>query len=137
MNSNNEIRQVILMRTDLNMPIGKMISQGCHASMGALLKQTRRYKTSDNTTKIELEYGENSYMYEWLEGIFTKITLAVKSEEKLLNLVKKAEDAGINTCIITDSGKTVFNGVPTITCACLGIASKEELDKITGRLRLL
>lgn len=133
----NEIRQVILMRTDLDMPIGKMTSQSAHASLGAFLKQTKRFKISDTTTKLELEYEDGSYMNEWLDGIFTKITLEVKSEEKLLNLVKKAEEAGINVCLITDSGKTVFGGVPTITCACLGIAPKEELDKITGRLRLL
>ncbi len=132
-----EIRQVILMRTDLGMGVGKQISQACHASLGAFLKQTQRHETSYDTIKLELEYADGSYMHEWLDGIFTKITLAVKSEEKLLNLVKKAEEAGINTCLITDSGKTVFNGEATITCACLGIAPKEELDKITGRLRLL
>jgi len=121
---NRDIRQVILMRTDLDMGVGKMVTQGAHASEGAKALQYTMAKYND-------------YIDEWLITGHTKITLEVKSGEKLNNLVKKADEAGINVYVVTDEGRTVFNGVPTITCACLGVAPKEDLDKITGRLRLL
>ena len=121
---NRELRQVILMRTDLGMGIGKQITQACHASEGARDNQQNVAKYID-------------YIDEWSITGRTKITVEVKSGEKLNNLVKKAVEAGINVYIVTDAGRTVFNGVPTVTCACFGIAPKEELDKITGRLRLL
>lgn len=37
----NEIKQVIVMRTDLNMRKGKMIAQGAHASMKFLLARMK------------------------------------------------------------------------------------------------
>jgi PTH2 family peptidyl-tRNA hydrolase len=121
---NRDIRQVILMRTDLDMGVGKMVTQGAHASEGAKALQYTQAKYND-------------YIDEWLITGHTKITLEVKSGEKLNNLVKKADEAGINVYVVTDEGRTVFNGVSTVTCACLGVAPKEDLDKITGRLRLL
>ena len=121
---NRYLRQVILMRTDLGMGIGKQITQACHSSEGARDNQLNDPKYIDDID-------------EWSYTGRTKITLEVKSGEKLNNLVKKAVESGINVYVVTDAGRTVFNGVPTITCACFGIAPKEELDKITGRLRLL
>ncbi len=123
-----DVKQVILMRTDLDMGIGKMVAQGAHASEGATIKQNDRLQVMD------MELWEN--LTAWKKTGKTKIVLGVKSEEKLLNLVKKAEDLGINTYVVTDEVRTVF-GKPTITCACIGIDTKENLDKVTKRLRLL
>ena len=37
-----DIKQVIVMRTDLNMRKGKMIAQGAHASMMFIVKRLKR-----------------------------------------------------------------------------------------------
>jgi PTH2 family peptidyl-tRNA hydrolase len=117
-----DVKQVIVMRTDLDMPIGKMVSQGAHASEGAL--------TSQNIDKFE------EVLTEWGVTGRTKITVGVKSLEKLSNLVKKADELGVHYCIVKDEGRTVFKE-PTITCVCFGVDTSENLDPITGRLRLL
>lgn len=121
---NLEIRQVIVVRTDLEMPLGKLISQCCHAS------QLAKEQQENNPIYFD-------FLNEWKLTGRTKITVGIKSEEKLNNLVEKALNLGINVYVVTDEGRTVFNGVPTVTCACFGVAPKELLDKITGRLRLL
>ena len=41
-----EHKQVIVLRKDLNMRKGKMVAQGAHASMGAILGQAK--KTTDD-----------------------------------------------------------------------------------------
>jgi PTH2 family peptidyl-tRNA hydrolase len=123
-----QVRQVIIMRTDLDMPVGKMIAQGAHASEGASLKQLARLQVMD------MELWEN--LSEWKSNGKTKIVVGIDSEEKLLNLVLKATGLGINAYVVTDNAKTHFDK-PTITCACLGVDTKENLDKVTKRLRLL
>ncbi len=125
-------KQVIVMRKDLNMRRGKQISQGAHASLGAVLKLMKKSKY-----KYELEFEKNSYLDQWLNGIFTKITVGVNSEEELLKLYDKALKMNIPTILITDAGKTEFKGIPTITCIAIGPYFSEEIDKITSNLKLL
>ena len=42
-----------------------------------------------------------------------------------------------NVKLITDAGLTEFNGVPTKTCLALGPDYPENIDPITGNLKLL
>lgn len=114
------MKQIIVMRKDLNMRAGKMISQGAHASMKATL---------DNLDHPNVE--------DWLLGAFTKIVVSVNSEEELFQILQKAKSADLITALITDNGKTEFNGVPTNTCIAIGPANHEELLPITGHLKLL
>jgi len=145
-------KQVIVMRADLGMRKGKMIAQGSHASLGVILGMMRNYDPStdsDNysqyTTMAELEsYMEKrltidklSPLDEWINGIFTKICVRVDSEEELLKIESEAKDAGLPVKLITDSGLTEFNGVPTNTCLAIGPAWSDDIDKITGNLKLL
>ena len=121
-----ETRQVVLMRTDLGMSIGKMVAQGGHAfEMGRELQEKC---DCDRCMKL---------IYEWKTTGRTKLVLAVKSEEKMDNLIKKAIDLGIYVYTVEDEGRTTFDGVRTRTCTVLGIDTKENLDKVTKRLRLL
>ena len=50
---------------------------------------------------------------------------------------EEADNAGIECHLITDSGKTEFNGVPTNTCLAIGPDYVDEINKITGHLNLL
>lgn len=135
-------KQVIVMRTDLRnsngqkVRTGKLIAQGSHASLGALLKCFRKYKTSDNTTVYNCEFGEDTILESWLNGIFTKVCVSVDSEQELLAIYNSIPE-DIPSALITDSGLTEFNGVPTITCLGIGPYDSEEIDKITGHLKLL
>lgn len=127
-----ESKQVIVMRKDLGMRKGKMISQGAHASLGSVLNLMRK-----SDYKYEIEFDKDSYLDQWLNGIFTKVTVGVDSEEELIELYRKALEMGIPTILITDAGKTEFKGVPTKTCIAVGPFYKDKIDEITGHLKLL
>jgi len=128
-------KQVIIIRKDLKMRKGKMVSQGAHASLGAVLKLMK--KTDNYPIKYELKFNKDSYLDQWLNGIFTKITVGVDTEDELLELYNKALEMNIPTVLITDSGKTEFHNTPTNTCIAIGPYYSTEIDKITGYLKLL
>ena len=125
------IKQVIVMRKDLNMRKGKMIAQGAHASMKVFFD---RIEYLDTSMKVN---GITPQMLEWINGIFTKVVVSVKSEEELLDIQKQANEKGLPNALIKDVGKTEFNGIPTYTCLAIGPDEAEEIDKITGELKLL
>ena len=130
--ANNEPKQVIVVRKDLNMRKGKIAAQASHASMGAILNYGSRMYEGTLTLTIE-----KLAVKEWLEGRFTKVCVSVDSEEELLAIYQLAISNGVNVKLITDAGLTEFNGVPTKTCLALGPDYPENLDPITGHLKLL
>jgi len=130
-------KQVIVVRTDLNMRKGKIGAQVAHASLGALL-----------TTKDPISAGlyPNSYnivmrisgvVKEWLENSFTKICVGIDSEEELLALYEEVQKTGMLCKLIKDNGTTEFGGVPTYTCLAIGPDYSEKIDPFTGSLKLL
>lgn len=132
-------KQVIVMRTDLNMRKGKMIAQGSHASMAFLTRSGGFFQSSledhrafHNEQMTNLEEAE-----EWMKNSFTKICLQVGSEAELDELYNKAQEAGLTVHLIIDNGLTEFNGVKTKTCLCIGPHYSEKIDPITSHLRLL
>lgn len=125
-------KQVIVMRRDLNMRKGKMIAQGAHASLAIFFNRIQEW-TSD-TALIE---NIDKSMKEWMTGSFTKVCVYVNSEEELISIINKAKELDLPNVLITDSGKTEFDGNPTKTCAAIGPAESEDLDKVTGHLPLL
>lgn len=131
-------KQVIVMRKDLGMRKGKMIAQGAHASIGALLDLFNKKVSEDQkTTTYSLSFNKNSVLDDWLNGKFTKVCVGVNSEEELLSIYYKAKTEYLPVKLITDSGLTEFHGQLTKTCICIGPYIAEEIDKITGDLPLL
>ena len=118
-----ERKQVIVLRKDLGMRKGKMVAQGAHASLGAILENGKLKKHKDIDA--------------WLEGRFTKICVSVDSERDLLDVYNDAVRAKIPCSLITDAGLTEFDGVPTKTAVAVGPGVPSEVDKITGDLKLL
>jgi PTH2 family peptidyl-tRNA hydrolase len=104
---------------------GKMVAQGSHASCSFM--------------SFKLQGGQKLTKEEeaWLNGSFAKICVRVDSEEELLAIYQQAKDAMLTVHLITDSGKTEFNGVPTKTCLAIGPHVAGKIDKITGHLKLL
>lgn len=131
-----EIKQVIIIRRDLNMRTGKLAAQVAHASIQILLN-----RMSDepmlNHTKRSIMLRKNSPLHRWLDDKFTKIVLYVNSKEELLTLKDNAESIKLYTALITDSGKTEFHNKPTITALAIGPDYSEKIDKVTGDLPLL
>lgn|SRR5574337_178191 len=122
-----EAKQVIVINKSLNMRKGKMVAQGSHASLGVILDIQR------GTILVNDMSAVNS----WLEGQFSKICVSVDSEQELMEVYGKALQAKLPVKLITDSGRTEFHGVPTRTCLAIGPAWADEVDRITGDLKLL
>lgn len=134
------VKQVIVMRTDLNMRKGKMCSQSAHASMKVILDTMQSdWFNFDGviTCKKTLYFNEKSFLDLWINGIFTKICVGVNSEKELMDLYNKSVEKGIICSIIEDCGLTEFKGIPTKTCCAIGPYLSEEIDEITGHLKLL
>jgi peptidyl-tRNA hydrolase, PTH2 family len=125
-----EHKQVIVLRKDLNMRKGKMVAQGAHASMAAMLKLAVR-----EGDRLVIALDER--IEPWLLGRFTKICVSVNSEAELLAIHEKSVAAGVLTSLILDSGVTEFGGVPTNTAVAVGPDQVSKVDAITGGLPLL
>lgn len=132
----DKVKQVIVMRKDLNMRKGKMIAQGSHASIAFLTRNIMEYGHKEE----DLYYGRIVFTdveKDWLINSFTKVVVYVESEEELMKIHELAQDANINSNLIKDSGLTEFAGVPTLTCLALGPDLSSKIDPITGDLPLL
>lgn len=120
------VKQVIILRKDLNMSVGKAVAQGAHASNQAYLECLAAVDYDDNAVPI---------LTEWRTTGRTKIVLACKSYDELTRVLAKAREANLPNTIITDEGRTEFDE-PTVTCGAIGPWDADEIDKITKRLRL-
>lgn len=125
-----EHKQVIILRKDLNMRKGKLVAQGAHASMGAILGQM----TQDGE-KLVMDLSDER-LKPWITGRFKKICVYVNSEEELLSLHTKAKEAGMICSLIQDAGLTEFGGVKTYTAVAVGPDREDRVDAITGGLPL-
>ena len=112
------MKQVILVRTDLKMPKGKLSIQCSHAAVEAVLK------------------SDKNKILDWKNQGMKKIALKVKNENDLLKYKKAAEKLELKTALIKDAGKTFFKK-PTITCLAIGPDEEEKIDKITGKLKII
>lgn len=72
----------------------------------------------------------------WLDGAFAKVAVGVGSEEELLALHESALRERIPCCLITDAGRTEFNGVPTRTALAIGPGDPDKIHALTGHLKL-
>lgn len=130
MSEERQAKQIIVMRTDLNMRKGKMIAQGAHASIAFLTHAVRDAYPHEGP-------AFSAAAHEWIENSFTKICVRVDSEEELLDVYERAKEASLEAYLITDKGLTEFGGVPTHTCVGIGPNWAEDIDKVTGELKLL
>lgn len=110
-------KQVILLRKDLSLPLGKAAAQVAHASVDAVLK------------------SEEKIVKAWRKDGMAKIVLKVKDEKEMLTYLQAAKDAGLVTALITDAGRTVI-APGTRTCLGIGPDEEEKIDAVTGKLSL-
>jgi len=125
------VKQVIVLRTDLNMRKGKMAAQAAHASMKVFFD--RRSPADPNRLDVPLWPAA----VEWVNGAFTKIVVGCPTEADLRDLHAKAQAAGLPSALIIDAGATEFHGVPTPTAVAVGPADAAAIDLLTGAFKLL
>ena len=114
------MKQLIILRKDLSMDVGKLICQACHACLEA----------SETTKK-----RDRSIWKAWKHGGAKKIVVKVFSLDELLELQKQAKRLGIPHTLIIDRGLTQL---PPNTPTALGIGpwKAQSIDQITGELKL-
>lgn len=138
---NNKSKQVIVMIKGLKnkkgekVRTGKLISQGAHASLKAILDLMQN-EDGQFQNNFVLRSEKKSALSDWINGIFTKITVYVNSEEELLEVYNKARDKRLICSLIIDAGLTEFDK-PTITCCAIGPEWSNEFEGITDHLPLL
>ena len=114
------IKQVIVVRTDLDMGKGKIAAQVGHACvMGA--EQVRK--------------SNPEWFSIWWNGQ-EKVVLKVVNLKELEEIKRGAIEFDLPWSEITDAGQTPI-APGTTTCISIGPAPEEKIDKITGDLKLL
>lgn len=114
------MKQIIVIRKDLKMRMGKAVAQGAHASMAVAVNNMKDPRVTF-----------------WLSGKFTKVVVYVNSEEELLKVYDEALARGLLASLIVDEGLTEFKLVPTKTAVAIGPDFPEKLTPVTGHLPLL
>lgn len=112
------MKQIIVVRTDLKMSVGKMVAQGAHASVSVLSHTDPRHKL------LWLNYGQK------------KVILQAGSLGAILALEAQADIFHLPFYTVKDAGHTELEA-GTVTCIAIGPAEDEAIDKITGELKLL
>ncbi|MFX0181257.1 MAG: peptidyl-tRNA hydrolase Pth2 [Candidatus Hodarchaeota archaeon] len=116
-----EYKQVILIRTDLKMGIGKKCAQSCHASVSAADLVRRKNK---------------SVWKHWINSGQKKVVLKIDDLIYLNHILNKLDKKEIPYFLVKDAGLTQL---PPGTTTALGIgpARSKDIDDITGDLKLL
>ncbi len=116
-----EFKQCIVVRTDLKMGRGKTCAQVAHASLGA--------------AEVAMRRAEEWYR-EWKRAGEKKVVLRGESLRQLQEVYARASAMGLPCFIVRDAGLTQLPP-GTVTAVAVGPAPAEQVDRITGELRLL
>lgn len=117
-----EIKQVIVVRSDLKMGKGKVAAQVAHAALDAA--DASRNKHPD-------------WYDSWREQGQAKVVVKTEGGEPALReLQKRARSMGLPASLIQDRGLTQVEP-GTTTCLAIGPGPSGVIDKLTGQLKLL
>ena len=127
----DKVKQVIVMRKDLNLSKGRLVTQGAHASVAFLTdKMKANLSNPEALWWVNLSQAEK----EWIYGTFYKVCLSVDSEKELLDIGCHAVLIGLSVKYIEET--TGFDK-PTITCIAIGPDYSSKIDPVTKHLKLL
>jgi peptidyl-tRNA hydrolase, PTH2 family len=118
--SKDSFKMVLLIRSDIGMTKGKAAAQCAHAAIAA-------YRTASVKQPVILK--------EWEDDGQAKVTLKVENEADLVDLIKKAREAGLIGESIKDAGRTQL-AAGTRTVGVIGPGPAKLIDLITGHLKL-
>ncbi|MEM0106675.1 MAG: peptidyl-tRNA hydrolase Pth2 [Candidatus Micrarchaeaceae archaeon] len=116
-----EIKQAIIIRSDLEMSRGKMAAQAAHASL---------------MSYFEAEKKDKNITDEWLKTGEKKIVLKVSNEEALIKLYNAFKFREVPCALVTDAGLTE---IPPGSKTALGVGPwiSSKVDEFTSGLKLL
>jgi PTH2 family peptidyl-tRNA hydrolase len=142
MKEKREVKQYIIVRSDLGINCGKACAQAGHAVMKVFFDKMTKSKLvppleiGDKTITHEFSFGATEEEVQWIEGKFTKVTKKVKNEGQLLKVYNQAKDAGLNVSLIKDAGLYGLEG-ENYTCIAVGPNYVDDCEPVVGKLRLL
>ncbi len=113
-----EYKQCIIIRDDLKLSKGKLAVQVAHAAVSAS------------------QWAKKSDLEAWKDGGQKKVVLRVAELKELFILKEKARREGLPTALITDAGRTEITP-GTVTVLGIGPAKQQDIDRVTGDLKLL
>jgi len=111
-------KQVIVVRMDLGMSVGKLAAQACHACLGA-------YNKTNAATRKAWE----------LTGA-KKVVLGCADLDELRALEAKSRQQKLSHYAVSDAGHTEL-APGTVTALGIGPAKEGLIDAVTGNLKLL
>ncbi len=136
-------KQMIVVRRDLKMRKGKIAAQAGHACVEAVLMALAKEGRLKDVQVVDdnwvtLPQGEKgpSPLTDWFQYGVAKVCVYVDGEDALLDIAKRAREAGVLCALIRDAGMTEFHGQPTYTCLALEPLEAEKADTLTGSLPL-
>jgi PTH2 family peptidyl-tRNA hydrolase len=109
------MKQVIIIRNDLDMSKGKSVAQGSHVSV------------------LATQEASDDDVNRWIENGGKKIVLSAESKSELNNIIDSIID--LPTAKIHDLGYTELEE-GTLTAGAVGPAPEDEIDKYTSNLAL-
>jgi PTH2 family peptidyl-tRNA hydrolase len=115
------MKQVIIVRIDLEMSKGKLAVQVAHASVIAAFEAYNNYY---------------EWFKEWWNSGQKKIVLRAPSEKELLELYEKARRQHLPVSLVVDAGLTELPA-GTITALAIGPAPDDKINEITSHLKTL
>lgn len=138
-------KQIIIARKDLKMSVGKICAQVSHASMAFLSNFIKENADIDGHIDAWID---KDILDNWINGIFTKVTLQARNKNHLLKAKTMAEEIGLvegkDFFLIKDNCLTELepeeideNGVGrTLTCIGFKPMDSEIIDKIGKKYHL-
>ena len=111
-------KQVMVVRKDLRMSQGKLAAQVAHASLES-------YKQTHFESQLEWEAWGSK-----------KVVLKAEDLKELMEIYGRVKKSKLPYALIKDAGMTEVEP-GTITVLGIGPARDEDIDKITGKLKML
>ncbi|OHE97665.1 peptidyl-tRNA hydrolase PTH2 [Colletotrichum orchidophilum] len=127
--SNEECKLVLVVRTDLGMTKGKMAAQASHATLAC-------YKSLSKAAAKDPLSPAAKILSRWERLGQAKIAVQIKNQDEMLELMGKARSLGVTSEVIADAGRTQIEA-GSLTVLGVGPAPKSLVDQITGHLKLL
>lgn len=106
------------MRKDLKWGKGKLAAHVAHAAVASVLS------------------AEKNIVEAWQKSGSKKVVLKVKNLDEMEKIFSAAREKKFPTALISDAGLTQLPK-GTVTALAIGPAKEKDVDKITGKLKLL
>ncbi|SPO05781.1 related to PTH2 - Aminoacyl-tRNA hydrolase [Cephalotrichum gorgonifer] len=127
--SDEECKLVLVVRTDLGMTKGKIAAQAGHATLACFKELSRAAQRNPNSAEARI-------LRRWERRGQKKVAVQIKSEDELTELMGIARSLGVTAEVIADAGRTQIDP-GSLTVLGVGPAPESLINQVTGHLKLL